>query len=233
MADTRSRSKAAKAPKSKTLKAAKSKSAEPVRRKRMSAEERREQILAVATQVFLEDGLAGARTKDIAEGVGVAEAILYRHFDSKTEIFEAAILEPLQELVQGMLQKANEFAQLDRAGRKSQSLVIHETMLTAMKQVVPLLGVALFSELEGGESFYRDRLGPLLDRINDVNERSLLGYSHPNMDSAVLSKMLIGSYVWIALDAYFRGTEIDVDSTARQISRFFVRGMSGRPEAGA
>jgi TetR/AcrR family transcriptional regulator, cholesterol catabolism regulator len=56
-------------------------------RKRLTCQERREQILMKAAEVFAVRGLASARTKEIADACGVNEALLYKHFQSKEELF--------------------------------------------------------------------------------------------------------------------------------------------------
>ena len=60
--------------------------------KRISYQERHEQILEHAREIFAEKGLAGARTRDIANACGINEALLYKHFGSKEEIFRESIL---------------------------------------------------------------------------------------------------------------------------------------------
>ena len=62
--------------------------------KRMSKEERREQILESALTVFIEKGYNGATTMDIANRAGISEVTLFRYFDSKKQIFMEAI-EPI------------------------------------------------------------------------------------------------------------------------------------------
>jgi AcrR family transcriptional regulator len=61
----------------------------PVRRLRRA--ERREQILAAATQAFARAGFAATSLDDIAAQAGVSRAILYRHFDSKTDLYRAVL----------------------------------------------------------------------------------------------------------------------------------------------
>lgn len=56
-------------------------------RTRLSAEERRTSILIAATQVFAVKGFKGTTTKEIAKAAGVSEALLYRHFPSKENIY--------------------------------------------------------------------------------------------------------------------------------------------------
>jgi len=54
---------------------------------RLKKDERRKQIIEAATKVFAERGLAGTRTREIAEACGVNEALLYKHFSGKEEVF--------------------------------------------------------------------------------------------------------------------------------------------------
>jgi AcrR family transcriptional regulator len=63
--------------------------AAPVRRLRRA--ERREQILAAATRAFARAGFAATSLDDIAAAAGISRAILYRHFDSKTDLYRAVL----------------------------------------------------------------------------------------------------------------------------------------------
>jgi AcrR family transcriptional regulator len=57
----------------------------------MAAEDRREQIIEVAVRLFSQKGFRGATTKEIALAAGVNEAIIYRHFATKSELYAAII----------------------------------------------------------------------------------------------------------------------------------------------
>jgi len=61
------------------------------RSRRLPREQRREQILAAATEAFARSGFAATSLEDIAAEAGVARMILYRHFDSKTELYQAVL----------------------------------------------------------------------------------------------------------------------------------------------
>ncbi len=60
--------------------------------RRMSGEDRRRQIVRIAMQRFSEKGFNGVTTKEIAAEAGVSEAIIFRHFATKQELY-AAILD--------------------------------------------------------------------------------------------------------------------------------------------
>ena len=59
---------------------------------RMAGEERRLQILRVAVRLFSGRGFRGTTTKEIAQAAGVSEAMVFRHFATKEELY-AAILD--------------------------------------------------------------------------------------------------------------------------------------------
>jgi AcrR family transcriptional regulator len=61
----------------------------PVRRLRRA--ERREQLLAAATQAFARAGFAATSLDDIAAQAGISRVLLYRHFDSKTDLYRAVL----------------------------------------------------------------------------------------------------------------------------------------------
>ncbi len=58
---------------------------------RLSAPARREQILDVALVVFANEGFHGASMNDIADAAGVTKPVLYQHFDSKRDLYQALI----------------------------------------------------------------------------------------------------------------------------------------------
>lgn len=58
---------------------------------RMAGEDRRRQILQVAMSLFSQRGFRGTTTKEIAQGAGVSEAMVFRHFANKQELYSAII----------------------------------------------------------------------------------------------------------------------------------------------
>ena len=60
-------------------------------RRRLPVAERRELIVEAAGRLFGERGYDGTRLDDIAAAAGVTKPILYRHFDSKRELYLALL----------------------------------------------------------------------------------------------------------------------------------------------
>lgn len=58
---------------------------------RLPASERREQLLAVALEVFAREGFHGTAMSDVADAAGVTKPVLYQHFSSKRELYMALL----------------------------------------------------------------------------------------------------------------------------------------------
>lgn len=58
---------------------------------RMKGDARREQILQTAVSLFSQRGFSGTTTKEIARAAGVSEAMVFRHFATKSELYEAIL----------------------------------------------------------------------------------------------------------------------------------------------
>lgn len=62
--------------------------------------ERRRALVAAATRAFAKDGFAATSLEDVAAEAGVSKVLIYRHFDTKAELYQAALDEVANQLVQ-------------------------------------------------------------------------------------------------------------------------------------
>ena len=71
----------------------------PSRTQAERADQTRARILDAAIREFSENGLAGARTEQIAEAAGVNKALLYYYFQGKESLYDAALEAVAQRVV--------------------------------------------------------------------------------------------------------------------------------------
>ena len=64
------------------------------KRSRLSAEQRRDLIVEKAIELFSRQGFRDTRVKDIADRVGTSDALVFQHFPTKRDLYDA-ILEQL------------------------------------------------------------------------------------------------------------------------------------------
>lgn len=83
-------------------------------RKSVRGEQKRQQILAAATKVFLKQGYLGTSMDQVAQAAAASKQTIYKHFGDKEELFKDVIKEmtgqvdrQIDELVQTLLAEAD------------------------------------------------------------------------------------------------------------------------------
>src|SRR5579875_3102674 len=71
---------------------------------RLPRDERRGQLLVVASDVFVDRGYHAAGMDEIADRAGVSKPVLYQHFSSKLELYLAVLQRHVENLVSGVRQ---------------------------------------------------------------------------------------------------------------------------------
>ena len=197
-----------------------------VRRRRLSAPERRRQILAAAQEVFIRSSLSGARTREIAAQAGVNEATLFAHFESKEALFEAAVLEPLREAVSEQVEIARARARAPQEqSAQDASLHAHDRFLRTMLKSYPLLVTALFSDRAAGEEMYRKHIFPMIRTLSEITRERAGEDRLKHVDVDLMTLMGFGVHLMVVMDHHFRGTELDVEKTAAAITAMFDHGL--------
>jgi AcrR family transcriptional regulator len=194
-------------------------------RKRLTAAARRQMILDAARDVFLESGLNGARLRDIADRVGITEAYLYRHFASKTDLYEAAVHEPVRQATEAFSQRLEALVGAEPMTGLELVRRINEFMLEFMLEAVPYLGVALFSDMASGGSFYQSKIYPRVHEPVRFLLRSIKGWPAPGIDPDLVVNSMWGLNYGIALDTLLRGGTVDVAKTAERVTRLYAVGI--------
>lgn len=199
-----------------------SQGAESVVRVRLPAAERRKNILAAARAVFLEQGFSGARTKDIAERSGVTEAFLYRHFDSKEQMYAEAILDPVRLGLEGLERDIRRI----HADQTDPVDFLHELnalCLSYYMEYAPLQAVALYSELGNGRDFYNQNMRPLIRKIGVLISDRV--YRQDGLDPMVVGRVVLGAEWAVGLDYMMRHKKLDLDTAVKRMTQMFTGGI--------
>jgi TetR/AcrR family transcriptional regulator len=189
----------------------------------MPAGERRSLILDAARAVFIEDGLSGARTKDIAERAGITESFLYRHFDSKLDMYEAAVLSPVRNALAELAADV-EHIQVSNDDPIEFVSLLNRRCLRYYVEFAPLQAIAMFSELSNGREFYESAVRPQLDRMGTVIADHS-GWALRGLDPVVVRRAVFGAQWVIGLDYLLSGKHTDVDTLADQLTTLFTSGI--------
>jgi AcrR family transcriptional regulator len=200
---------------------------------RLPVDLRRQQIAVAARHVFAIHGLAGAKTRQIAEAANVTETILYRHFASKQEIFEAAVLQPLEQLAADLMRLTAMFSRIGPEERLERSVEVQGEIRRVVAEITPLLGVALFAQREAGGEFYRTRLGPLFDVAAEAISHAMAPRQRQIVEPRVLLLALVGMYLGVSLESLFGERPVDGDRVTQELTSLVAFGLFDADGEGA
>jgi AcrR family transcriptional regulator len=199
--------------------------ARSARRPRRTGEQQRAQILQAARAEFVKSGFAGTKMREIAAVADVNDALLYRHFKSKSQLFDAAVFGPLEDAVK------HTFASATAEGDvRDVSLRFITELLEVMREIAPLLIVVL-ADAERGAEFYRTRLQPALTQVASATEANLGRWDHQSFDPALLARLAWGACWFIALDERFGDSPPrSPEAVAPDVFNIIWDGLRARPD---
>src|SRR5207248_1790188 len=190
--------------------------------------DRRAELLAAAQVVFVRDGWSGATVKQIARQATVSEALIYRYFRSKEQLFEEAVLAPLERAGQAVVKFGWQMPALSPAERRAAGHKINAQFLASVVEMTPLLHAALSRDRHLAATFYVSRLKPLLDQIVEAGARVMAGWTDPD-DAPLAALVMQGTYYWIGLDAMLGGTVVNPQAQGRRFADFLLRAVERTP----
>jgi TetR/AcrR family transcriptional regulator len=94
---------------------------------RMSATDRRAQLIDVAIDLFSKKGFGGTTTREIAAAAGVTEAIIFRHFATKQDLYKAIL-----DTKCGTAEGETWFSDLRQSMERNDDEGVFRTLLTAI-----------------------------------------------------------------------------------------------------
>jgi TetR/AcrR family transcriptional regulator len=161
---------------------------EPSTTKRLAANDRRRQLVETALEIFSKKGFA-ATTKEIASAAGVTEAIIFRHFPSKLDLYSAVL-----DLKHESGEIAAELAQWEIFMAANDDLGLFRAIINKViqgyRRDLRLNRVLLFAALEGHEAGleqHRQRSFPLYERLcHYVTRRQNEGAIRPGHPGAMI-----------------------------------------------
>lgn len=193
------------------------------RRAYVRAAERREMIIAAAQKVFARDNLQGARTREIAKAAKVNQATIFEHFESKTALFQAAVVQPLIDAMRGMHERVEVYetatTPAELAKLAEESTTRH---LENMTEIFPLLTAALFSEPELGRKLYREQVAPLIRKRGEVLEPLV----KDGIDPAFVGLLNFGMLFAVAMERHLGEAKGDLSAIAGQFNRLSTSGFA-------
>lgn len=178
--------------------------AAPVRR-RLTAEARKRSILEAARRAFSETGdMNGTTIRVIAEKGGISEGVIYRHFESKDQLFFEAVVEPLRDAVDALVAAAAVVDQEQPLTPERQVETVHglyRQLISTLEEVLPLLGLVLFGDPKVAKRFYRENFAAAMDRLAGAWEEVESRYGFELESPDISARAVMGMALIVALES--------------------------------
>jgi TetR/AcrR family transcriptional regulator len=160
---------------------------------RMSAENRKKQIGSVAADLFSAKGFNGVTTKEIAEHAGVSEAIIFRHFATKDDLYREILDQKVRQGAERMTThlRAAQLRKDDRAFFGSlacEILEFHDRDQTLMR-------LLLFSALEGhdlSDIFFSSTVRETRNLLRRYIKQRMADGAFRRVDPVVAARAFVG-----------------------------------------
>ena len=205
-------------------------SARPRARRRLPPEERREEVLTVASQVFAEKGYRAANITDIVERAGIGRGTFYLYFDSKQDVF--------LELIERYF---SEFAQLlaDNQKRLTRAIENQEFALGVWRDNMirilryhsdhPDITSVIYTDALGSDEHFSSRVEELshFARAQLRKDFELLQKNglmrQCNLD--IVTNIILGSSIYVIMENVVNHKKPDLDTIADEMIEYHIRAL--------
>ena len=192
-------------------------------------QDRRQQIIEAAMELFAKKGFSGTTTRDLAAQAGVNEAIIFRHFKTKEELYSAIIEHKVGQ------HRNTQREELDRLAGASDDQKFFEavgrTFLERHEADTTFLRLLLFSALEGHQlsDMFASSMADRHPLANYIQQRIDEGAFRP-VNAQLAARGLLGMFASFVLWQQifgFRGKHPhESDEVVRTFVSIFLNGVA-------
>lgn len=191
-------------------------------RRRMSAPERRRQLIDVGRATFAELGLDGTSMEELAARAGVSKPVVYEHFGSKDGLYDVVVMEEMGRLEHVI----EESIQQGRARARIENTVL--ALLTYVEEHTD--GYTILARDLGSTGGFATLLGNATSHVSPI---LVAAFERANLDGSMAplySQALVGMVSQTAqwwLDEHQADSYPDKETVAAHIVNLCWNGLAG------
>ena len=187
--------------------------------------EKSRKIIAAATKIFAKKGFYKAKVSEIAQEAGIADGTIYIYFKHKDDILIAIFEEKMKEVLDNMKKQisleSDPFAKIERFA------YFHLKLIEDNKDMAEIIQVELRQSSKFMKNYQNKKFAQYLDLIGDIiQEGKEKGLISQDIIPGIAKRAFFGaldemSRFWVLS----KRRKYDVETTARQISSYFINGI--------
>jgi len=189
---------------------------------RFTAEDRRQQIVDVATELFAAQGYEGTTTREIAHRASVNEAIIFRHFPSKEDLY--------WEIIEQKIRNGGGKVKLQEilaAGDDPRTTFVNiaERILRRRSEDQSLSRLLLFSALENhrlSARFFKVYVAEYYEAISEYIRGKIVEGSFRDVDPVLASRGFLGMVIYHSMIQDLFGGSKCQEYDPKQVSEIIV-----------
>lgn len=197
---------------------------------------RKNEILEKAAGIFAKSGYEGAPIRAIARACGITEAAIYRHYSSKSELYDEVIrFKARQHDLRSDLERTVPEGCIETV----LSAVAHHILALADKdpELVRLMFSSSFEAEHGTATLFREVRSPYIEFVRGEVEDRMDSGELRNVDPFITARCFVGMVMDCALHAgvwsRLTGDDFDADTVVCNNVPIFARGLMAEPAGSA
>lgn len=198
---------------------------------RVPAEDRRLQILEVARDLFASRGYQGTTTRELAEKVGINEALLFRHFATKEDLYWAVIQHMID--MRGTKDRLREHVRSGLTDRDT-FIAVAQDILNRSTQLMRLLFYSALEKHELSERFFSTHVIAYHEILADYIREGMRAKRFRDMDPLLAARAFIGMFSYhFQMQELFGGNQVQKFEKEEVVTRLvdiWLEGMKPRPQ---
>ena len=203
----------------------------------MSGDKRREQILQTAFDLFSRRGFSGTTTKDIAKAAGVSEAMVFKHFSSKDELYGALIeAKTCNEGFRRYPWEENERVIAAMEAKDDFGVFYHFALkaLNKHQEDIAFMRMIFYSALEGheiAERFFKDFVGEIYNFLGGYIKKRQKDKVFRKVEPRIVVRAFMGMMIHHSLNNILwdkKRTLLDIpnEEAAKNFAEIILRGVA-------
>jgi len=191
--------------------------------------DRRQDILKAAMELFAKKGFRGTTTRDLASQADVNEAIIFRHFNNKEELYSAILEYKASEMQDS---QKEELERLAKDGDDEQFfMTLGRAFMERHEKDSTFMRLLLFSALEGHQlsdmfiasmSARKPFSNYIRKRIDEGGFRAM----NPELSAQAFIGMFVSFILWQEIFGFNKTQPYDREEVVRTFVSIFLKGMT-------
>jgi TetR/AcrR family transcriptional regulator len=197
---------------------------------RLSTEQRRRQVISAAMRLFSSKGFDGTSTREIARVAGINEALIFRHFQTKEDLYWAVVSSRIE--AAGRQERIREYLRAPHLDAREVLAAIAENLLDRTSEDADLTRLLLFSALrnsELSENFFRTYMAGIYEALASFVRQGIRKGQFRKVDPMLAARGFMGMISsHILLEELLGGSRNAANPRilGRQMADLWLNGMS-------